>query len=129
MDDFRVAVSAGSLRGGTGTHLPHRWTPEGVDVETESTGAHLLHVAVAACVLNDLYREGGLLGIEVAGARVSVAGGFDGATWRSTGVTYVVELDSPASPSEQDALVATVDAVAEIPRALRHGAQVRRTGG
>jgi hypothetical protein len=58
-----------------------------VTVRADFTGAHLLHLAVAGCVLNDLYREAAGLGVE---------------------------------------LLAVVDRVAEIPRAVRAGAAVGR---
>jgi len=47
-------------------------------------------------VLNDLYREAQGMGVELAGARVTAAGGFDPDSWSSTGITYRVELDSAA---------------------------------
>ncbi len=47
---------------------PHRWTPGEVTAEGEFTGGHLLHLAVAGCVLNGLYREAATLGIELAGS-------------------------------------------------------------
>jgi hypothetical protein len=46
--------------------MPHRWTADGVLVETEFTGAHLYHLAAAGCVLNDLFREAAGLGIAPA---------------------------------------------------------------
>jgi len=51
--------------------------PEGVTVEADFTGGHLLHLATAGCILNDLYREAAKLGIQLVGVRVSAAGGFD----------------------------------------------------
>lgn len=89
------------------------------------TGAHLLHAAVAACVLNDLYREAASLGVQLEGVRVEAEGGFD-ATWVSTGVVYRVELDSAADRASQQALLDSVDRLAEIPRALRKGTTVVR---
>jgi hypothetical protein len=129
MDDrYAVTVAAGALRSAApGTvQFPHRWTPDGVSVEGAFTGAHLLHVAIAGCVLNDLYRESAGLGIELRGVRVSAGGGFDTDTWTSTGIGYSVELSSDASADELAALLATVDEVAEIPRAVRAGAPVHR---
>lgn len=130
MGDFDVVVGAGTLRGTAagGVRFPHRWTPEGVTVEAAFTGAHLLHLAAAGCVLNDVFREAERLGVAVHGVRVTASGGFDADTWRSTGIGYVVDLDSPASPGELDALLSAVDAVAEIPRAIRAGAPVHRVG-
>ena len=125
---FEVAVGAGTLMSASGSavRFPHRWTPGGVTVEAGFTGGHLLHLAVAGCVLNDVYREAATLGIELAGVRVTGAGGFDAGTWQSTGIGYAVEVSS-AAPAEQLArLLQVVDEVAEIPQAVRVGAAVRR---
>lgn len=128
-EGFEVVVAAGSARSSAPgvVTFPHRWTPDGVSVEADFTGAHLLHLAAAGCVLNDVYREALALEIPVDGVRVVAAGGFDPATWASTGVTYTVTVDSPAPTAAVDALLARVDEVAEIPRALRQGAPVTRT--
>jgi hypothetical protein len=125
---FTVVVGAGSYRSDDprAVPFPHRWTPEGVTAEADFTGAHLLHLATAGCVLNDVYREAGGLGIRVDGVRVAAEGGFDPESWTSTGITYRVEVDSPASGAELATLLDRVDAVAEIPRALRAGTTVRR---
>jgi uncharacterized OsmC-like protein len=76
-DRFEVTVGAGSMMSASGSavRFPHRWTPGGVTVEAGFTGGHLLHLAVAGCVLNDVYREAAALGIELAGVRVTAAGG------------------------------------------------------
>lgn len=127
---YPVTVTAGSLvsEAEPSARFPHRWTDGGVHVSTEFTGAHLLHLAAAGCVLNDVYREAAGLGIAVDGVRVDAAGGFDGA-WQSTGVEYVVQVDSPAGAAELAHLLEVVDAAAEIPRALRAGVPVRRVAG
>lgn len=124
---YDVIAAAGTLAGhGNGSaHFPHRWTPGGVTVEAEFTGAHLLHLAVAGCVLNDLYREARALGIVLEGVRVVARGGFDN-TWASTGIEYAVELDSSASPEQVRQLLEVIDRLAEIPRAIRTGAPVER---
>ena len=129
MGDFEVVCAAGSLRPEHAVgvvHLDHLWTAGGVDLSISFTGAHLLHAAVAACVLNDLFREAAGLGIQLDGARVCAEGGFSD-SWSSTGIQYMVEVDSPAEPSILEELIAIVDQVAEIPRALRHSAVVTRT--
>jgi anti-sigma factor RsiW len=77
-------------------------------------------------VLNDLYREAAASGVTLDGVRVTAEGGFDTGTWTSTGIAYAVEVDSPAPAAEVDRLLARVDDVAEIPRAVRAGAPVRR---
>jgi uncharacterized OsmC-like protein len=126
--DFEVVVGAGSLASADlgAVRFPHRWTADGVTVLTEFTGAHLLHVSVAACVLNDTYREAAAAGVALDGVLVRARGRFDTDTWRSTGIDYAVELDTGAAPEERQRLLDAVDAVAEIPRAIRSGAPVHR---
>lgn len=123
--DFAVRVSAGSLRSMEPTYtIPHAWSGAGIAVEGAGTGAHLLHCAVAVCVLNDLFREAGVLGINLSGAAVSAWGGFDEA-WASTGICYDVEVYGEDRTRWAE-LVERVDTVAEIPCAVRAGARVGR---
>jgi hypothetical protein len=128
VQEFVVVVGAGTFRtdDARAVRFPHRWTSEGVTVEADFTGAHLLHLAAAGCVLNDLYREADGLGIRLEGARVTASGGFETSTWQSTGIAYAVELDSTAPAHDLAELMERVDKVAEIPRALRAGAPVSR---
>jgi uncharacterized OsmC-like protein len=125
---FDVTVSAGTMTSvsDAAVRFPHRWTPGGVTVEAEFTGAHLLHLAAAGCVLNDVYREAAALGIGVDGVRVTAEGGFDASTWQSTGIAYSIEVGSDASADQVAQLLEVVDQVAEIPRAIRAGAAVQR---
>ena len=126
--EFAVVVSAGDMRpsGKAGVEFPHRWTPDGVVVESAFSGAHLLHLSIAGCVLNDVYREASSLGLDIAGVRVTAEGDFDRETWRSTGVAYTVEISSEATEADVGRLLAVVDDVAEIPKAVRAQAVVRR---
>jgi hypothetical protein len=128
MGDFEVVVGAGTLRSAAtdAVSFPHRWTSEGVTVEAAFTGAHLLHLAAAGCVLNDIYREAENRGLVVLGVRVSASGAFNTQTWQSTGISYAVELDTTASAAEAEALLQLVDSVAEIPKSIRAGASVDR---
>jgi uncharacterized OsmC-like protein len=92
------------------------------------TGAHLLHLAVAACVLNDLYREAANTRVRLTGVRVDAEGSFDTESWRSTGASYRIQVDQQGGAEDElAALVSMVDDVAEIPRALRSGVDVART--
>jgi uncharacterized OsmC-like protein len=128
MGDFEVVAGAGTLRdsGAGAVSFPHQWTSEGVTVQAAFTGAHLLHLAAAGCVLNDVYREAGRLGLPVQGVRVTASGGFNRDTWQSTGIVYAVEVDAQGSPEDRARLLAAVDAVAEIPKAIRAGTTVER---
>jgi OsmC-like protein len=121
-------LTAGTMRAdpANGWLVPHRWTDAGVVIQTVPNGAGVLHVAVALCVLNDIFREAIDLDVGVAGVKVSARGEFDEETWQSQGVTYAVEVDSSADADAVAALLAHVDAVAEVPRALRAGMTVER---
>ncbi len=96
---FEDVLGAGTMMSASGAavRFPHRWTP-GVTVEPNFTCGHLLHLAAAGCVLNDVYREAAALEIELTGVRVTAAGGFDTATWQSTGIDYSVEISCDAPP-------------------------------
>ena len=126
---FDVVVGAGVLRSADAASVrwPHRWTEGGVTIECDFTGGHLLHLAAAGRVLNDVYREAAALGIEIDGVRVRAGGGFDAGSWRSTGIEYSVELVSGAGEPALGHLLDRVDRVAEIPRALRTRASVTRS--
>jgi hypothetical protein len=130
-DDFPVLLTAGTFQTAAtdGWVVPHVWTESGVLVQAAPNGAGVLHVAVALCVLNDLFREGEAMGVPVRGVRVAARGEFDTESWVSTGITYAVELDSTAPADDVAVLVARVDEVAEIPRVLRAGMSVERADG
>lgn len=123
-----VRVAAGSLRDGLAPAyvVPHAWTADGVSVDGDGTGAHLLLTAAACCVLNDVYREAAEPALPIAGVRVSAVGGFDAATWSSATIAYDVDVDTPAGAPALAALLARVDDVAEIPRVLRGDIAVTR---
>lgn len=126
-----VVVGAGSFRfDGDGTvAFPHKYTEAGVTVRAMFTGAYLLHLTAAGCVLNDVYRESEALGVQIDGVRVTASGAFErGEGLRSTGITYVVEVDSPSSDEDVELLLKHVDEVAEMPSVIRAGAPVRREG-
>ncbi|HEY3529416.1 MAG TPA: OsmC family peroxiredoxin [Nocardioides sp.] len=129
--DFPVTLTAGTLmpEDADGWVVPHAWTDRGVLVQAAPNGAGVLHVAVALCVLNDVYREGEALGVPVRGVRVAARGEFDTESWVSTGITYAVDVDSTAPGDTMAKLVARVDEVAEIPRVLRAGMSVERDVG
>ena len=57
---------------------------------------------------------------------MTAAGGFDTASWQSTGIDYSVDVTSDAPADQLGHLLEVVDQVAEIPRAIRAGAVVQR---
>lgn len=93
----------------------------------EFTGGHLLHLAVAGCVFNDVWREAGARGITLTRVAVTAHGDFTTEPFVSTGIEYSIDLEGDADRTVLDELVAHVDAIAEIPEALRRGMDVRRT--
>lgn len=126
-DGFDVVVGAGTLRSDDprAVRFAHRWTPEGVTVDADFTGGHLLHLAAAGCVQR---RVPG--GRPTRDRRPRGARRRDG--WvrhRHMGVHWYHLLGqlSSSAPAEAEAhLMDIVDAVAEIPRAIRSGAPVLR---
>jgi uncharacterized OsmC-like protein len=111
-----------------GTSGPHSLV---VDRPVESgggghgfNGGELLHLAVAACISNDLFREAKGRGIELDRVKILVDGEFGGEPNVSQGITYEVELTGRASDTELRSLVEYVDSIAEIPNSLRLGTDV-----
>lgn len=88
------------------------------------SGGELLHLAVAACISNDLFREAGGRGLRLHRVLVHVDGDFSGTPATSTGITYDVELSGEADEEVLRDLIAHVDTIAEIPATLRAGTSV-----
>jgi organic hydroperoxide reductase OsmC/OhrA len=88
-------------------------------------GGELLHIAVAACISNDLFREAAARGIALRRVVVEADGGYAGDPAVSTGISYAVEVAGDAPEADLRSLVAHVDAIAEIPNSLRGGTEVR----
>ena len=100
--------------------LQHHRT-EGIQIDAQPlTGGHLLHLAVAGCIFNDLYYVAADRGIRLTDVRVSATGGFEGEEQtKSTGITYQVSVSGEASEEQLQALVTEVDRIASIPDVLR----------
>ena len=95
---------------------------DGIQIQAQPlTGGHLLHLAVAGCVFNDLYVLAEERGIRLTQLRVVATGGFEGeAPTVSTGITCAVSVSGEASNEEPRELVGEVDRTASIPDVLRH---------
>ena len=91
----------------------------------EFTGGHLLHLAVAGCVYNDLLREARARGITLSQVKVTADGGFAGHPCASTGIEYRIHVEGDGSRTDLEQLVAYVEEIAEVPSAIRLGGQVR----
>jgi hypothetical protein len=101
----------------------HRAGRAAIDIEVPS-GGHLLHLAIAGCLFNDILREAPVRGVSIDSLAVTAGGGFD--EHGSTGVRYEIDVRSPEDRSEVERLVADMEAEATIPQALRSGAPVER---
>jgi len=82
-------------------------------------GGQLLYLSIAACWSNDLYREAATMGIELDGVEITVDGDFPSRGSGSTPISVDVVVRSAASDGRVRALIAEVERVAEIPRAIR----------
>ena len=87
-------------------------------------GGQLLYLSIAACWSNDLYREAATMGIELDGVEITVDGDFPARGSGSTPITVDVVVRSAAPESEVRELIAEVERVAEIPRAIREGPSI-----
>jgi uncharacterized OsmC-like protein len=88
------------------------------------TGGHLLHLAVAGCLFNDILRAAGRRDITVRELEVSAAGRFEGEPAVSIGVTYSVRLAADASEDDLRRLVRESEAESSIGHTLRRGTKV-----
>lgn len=97
------------------------------------SGGHLLHLAVAGCLFNDILRAAGQRGITITNLEVRADGGFGGDPTVSSGITYDVTVAGDAPADELRGLVNDCERLAAIPHTLRHGTTVQagsiRVGG
>jgi putative redox protein len=91
-------------------------------------GGEPLHLAVAGCISNDLFREADGRGIVLTRVVVTAEGQFGGDPAVSTGISYKVEVGGDAPDDALRDLVRRVDEIAEIPNSLRQGTEVRLAG-
>jgi putative redox protein len=82
-------------------------------------GGQLLYLSIAACWSNDLYREAATMGIDLDGVEITVDGDFPARGSGSTPISLDVVVRSSAPEERVRELIAAVERVAEIPRAIR----------
>ena len=88
-------------------------------------GGQLLYLSIAACWSNDLYREAATMGIELDGVEITVDGDFPARGSGSTPISVEIVVRSSAPEARVRALIAEVERVAEIPRAIRDATAIR----
>jgi organic hydroperoxide reductase OsmC/OhrA len=126
MGDYRATIRmvSDTADPGGGFVVEHHRTPRAaIDVDLWS-GGHLLHLAIASCLFNDILREAPDRGIAVDHLAVTANGDFD--QNGSSGIRYTIEIGTSADRSEVQRLVAEMEANAIIPKALRDGTPVER---
>lgn len=82
-------------------------------------GGQLLYLSIAACWSNDLYREAATMGVELDAVEITVDGDFPARGSGSTPISVAVVVHSSAPEERVRELIAEVERVAEIPRAIR----------
>jgi organic hydroperoxide reductase OsmC/OhrA len=94
-------------------------------------GGQLFYLSIAACWSNDLYREAATMGIELDRVEITVDGDFPARGSGSTPISVDVAIRSSAPEEQVRKLIAEVERVAEIPRAIRDATpiEVRATVG
>lgn len=90
------------------------------------SGGHVLHLAVAICIYNDVLAEARERGVTVTALSVSADGLFGGDPAISRGITYSLDIEADAPPEQTADLIAAVEADATIPQALIAGTAVAR---
>ena len=129
--DFAASISTAEPE-----QAPRAVPTEGLVIEHHRTGAaevsfavpsggHLLHLAIATCVFNDLHASARARGITLGRVQVRADGGFDEALTRSTGVELDIEAEGTGHLDELGALVQGVVENAVIVRIVRASAEVR----
>ena len=90
-------------------------------------GGQLLYLSIAACWSNDLYREAATMGIELDGVEITVDGDFPSRGSGSTPISVDVTVRSSEPEERIRELIAAVEVIAEIPRAIRDATPIEVT--
>jgi uncharacterized OsmC-like protein len=101
----------------------HRAGHAQVKIET-LTGGHLLHLAVAGCLFNDILRVAAERGITVSELEVTADGDFDGEPAVSTGISYSVRVTGDAPEDELRRLIRDCEQEASIGNTLQRSTPV-----
>jgi uncharacterized OsmC-like protein len=89
------------------------------------TGGHLLHLAVAGCLFNDILRVAAERGVTISQLEVSADGEFDGEPAASTGISYSVRITGDAPPEDLRRLIHECEQETAIGNTLQRCTPVR----
>ncbi|MCH6469198.1 OsmC family protein [Sinomonas terrae] len=92
------------------------------------TGGHVLHLAAATCLFNDLHTAAAQRGLRLGPVAVHADGGFDDTMTSSTGIRVTVEISGEAAADELRTLVLETFEVSTVACVLRRGTSVEIAG-
>jgi uncharacterized OsmC-like protein len=122
--EIRTAESDAPAVGPGTIVVEHHLTDRASIVIDTLSGGHLLHLAVAGCLFNDILRAAGQRGITLTDLRISADGEFVGDPLLSTGVHYAVTVAGDAPDDVLRALVAECQDASAVAQSLRRGTPV-----
>jgi uncharacterized OsmC-like protein len=131
MDDHKAEIRAardasGHAQDPTSAVLKHHRV-DSVEIGVKLlSGGHLLHLALAGCVFNNVFRLAAERGITVSDCRIMVDGGFTDTT--STGIDYEIEISGSTGEKELETLARDADADSTIAAILRSVTDVKVDG-
>jgi OsmC-like protein len=105
----------------------HHRAPEvawSIDV---ATGGHVLHLALAQCVFNNVLRIAQERELALSDVRVTADGGFDEDGTASTGIDCAIELSGAADRSNLTGLAREAFDASSVVAVLRRGGSVELT--
>ncbi|WP_334170411.1 OsmC family protein [Sinomonas sp.] len=91
------------------------------------TGGHMLHLAAATCLFNDLHTAAAQRGLRLGPVSVRADGGFDDTMTSSTGIQITVEICGEAAADELRTLVLETFEVSTVACILRRATSVEIT--
>ncbi|NUP74493.1 MAG: OsmC family protein [Sinomonas sp.] len=128
--DFAASISTA---GSSGNEVPagtadllirhHKTGAARISVDLP-TGGHVLHLAAATCLFNDLHTAARRAGLGLGPVRVWADGGFDETMTASTGIWLKVEISGDADPEELRTLVLETFEVSTVACVLRRSTSV-----
>jgi uncharacterized OsmC-like protein len=89
-----------------------------------ASGGHMLHLALAQCVFNNVLRIAGERGLTLTAASVTADGGFNPEGTTSTGIECSIELTGSAPDGELRGIAEAAFADSTVAAVLRSGVTV-----
>jgi organic hydroperoxide reductase OsmC/OhrA len=132
--DFAASISTADSQGQpapvstAGLTIRHHKTGAARISIAYPTGGHLLHLAAATCLFNDLHTAASRAGLRLGPVAVWADGGFDDTMTSSTGIVLEVEISGEADPEELRTLVLETFEVSTVACVLRGSTSVEIAG-